>query len=123
MRTTEDNRIIIGGLDEKTNIPEERDNQLISKKNQLIEEFNQFFPNVPIQVEYYLAALYGGTTDGLPMIGLYEDLPNIYHVYAYGDNGMVYNMVLGKIIGDLLTKGTSENSSLYLQTRKSKNGK
>lgn len=123
MRTTEDNRIIIGGLDEKTNIPEERDNHLISKKNQLIEEFNQFFPNVLIQVEYYLAALYGGTTDGLPMIGLYEDLPNIYHVYAYGDNGMVYNMVLGKIIGDLLTKGTSENSRLYLQTRKSKNGK
>jgi len=118
MRTTEDNRILIGGLDETTNIPEERDNKLISKKNQLITEFQKFFPNVSIQAEYYLAALYGGTTDGLPMIGLYKDLPNVYHVYAYGDNGMVYNMVLGKIIGELITQDTSPNADLYLQTRK-----
>ncbi|MBD3108204.1 FAD-binding oxidoreductase [Bacillus sp. AGMB 02131] len=122
-RTTKDNRIIIGGLDETTNIPEERDNKLISKKNQLIKEFHSLFPDVPIEVEYYLAALYGGTTDGLPMIGLYDELPSVYHVYAYGDNGMVYNMVLGKIIGELVTEGTSKHAALYLQTRKSLHGK
>ncbi len=123
MRTTEDNRIIIGGLDETTDIPEERDNQLISKKNQLVKEFNKFFPDVRIEPEFYLGALYGGTTDGLPMIGTYEDLPNVYHVYAYGDNGTIYNMVLGKIIGDLVLKGSSPNSDLYVQTRKTIHGK
>ena len=32
MRTTVDNRIIIGGLDEDTNIAQERDSKLIHKK-------------------------------------------------------------------------------------------
>ncbi len=37
MRTTADNRIIIGGLDEDTNIAQERDSKLIHKKREISE--------------------------------------------------------------------------------------
>ena len=46
MRTTADNRIIIGGLDDNTTYPEDRDSKLIHKKNKLIEEFNKMFPEI-----------------------------------------------------------------------------
>ncbi|MEI4828290.1 FAD-dependent oxidoreductase [Bacillus sp. FJAT-53711] len=117
MRTTADNRIIIGGLDEDTNIAEERDSKLIHNKEKLLHEFNKLFPNITVKPEFYLSAFYGGTHDGLPIIGMYEEFPNCYFIYAYGDNGLVYSMVLSKIIRDVIIKGSSPNLNLYLQSR------
>ncbi|WP_324655885.1 NAD(P)/FAD-dependent oxidoreductase [Bacillus cereus] len=117
MRTTADNRIIIGGLDEDTNIAQERDSKLIHKKEKLVNEFNKLFPNITVEPEFYLSAFYGGTHDGLPIIGMYEEFPNCHFIYAYGDNGLVYSMVLSKIVRDIIINGSSPDLHLYLQTR------
>ena len=117
MRTTQDNRIIIGGLDESTDDEEKRDNKIIHKRDQLLGEFRKLFPNIHVEAEYYLGAYYGGTHDGLPIIGKYEEFPNCYYIYGYGDNGTVYNYVLGKIVVDLIKYGKSDDLELYLQSR------
>ncbi|MBH0345850.1 FAD-dependent oxidoreductase [Bacillus thuringiensis serovar muju] len=117
MRTTADNRIIIGGLDEDTNIAQERDSKLIHKKEKLVNEFNKLFPNITVEPEFYLSAFYGGTHDGLPIIGMYEEFPNCHFIYAYGDNGLVYSMTLSKIVRDVIISGSSPDLNLYLQTR------
>ncbi|WP_078543291.1 NAD(P)/FAD-dependent oxidoreductase [Litchfieldia alkalitelluris] len=115
MRTTKDNRIIIGGLDDNTTYPEDRDSKIIHKKDKLIEEFNKFFPNIQVHPEYYLGAFYGGTHDGLPLIGKYEEFPNCFFLFAYGDNGLVYSGALSKILKDVIIKGTHSSLSLYLK--------
>lgn len=116
MRTTADNRIIIGGLDENTDIAAERDGKILNKRDRLVQEFNKLFPHIKITPEFYLGAFYGGTHDGLPMLGIYESKPNHYYLMGYGDNGTVYNMVLAKIIRDLIVKGSSEDHKIYLKT-------
>lgn len=55
--------------------------------------------------------------DGLPMIGIYEDIPRCTFLFPYGDNGIVYGMVLSRIIRDYLLHGHSPDLDLYLQTR------
>jgi len=117
MRTTADNRIIIGGLDDNTTYPEDRDSKIMSKKDFLIKELNKLFPDIQVEPEYYLGAFYGSTHDGLPIIGMHKDQPNCYYLYGYGDNGTVYSMVLAKIIRDLITKKNNPNLDLYVQTR------
>lgn len=117
MRTTADHRIIIGGLDENTTNPQKRDVMLIHKKQLLIEEFNKLFPDIHVWPEFYLSAFYGGTHDGMPLIGIYDDFPNWYFLMGYGDNGMVYSMVLSKIIADHITTGSNPYLDMYLQTR------
>ncbi|MGF2615923.1 FAD-dependent oxidoreductase [Rossellomorea vietnamensis] len=116
MRTTKDNRIIIGGLDENTDIAAERDGKILNKRNKLVKEFNKLFPHIRITPEFYLGAFYGGTHDGLPMLGRYENRPNHFYLMGYGDNGTVYNMVLARMIRDLIVKGSSENHQIYLKT-------
>ncbi|ARK29758.1 NAD(P)/FAD-dependent oxidoreductase [Halalkalibacter krulwichiae] len=116
-RTTADNRIIIGGLDDNTNYPEDRDSKLVHKKKRLIEEFHKLFPNVRITPEYSLAAFYGGTIDGLPIIGIYDDRPNSYFLFGFGDNGTVYSQILAKIIAEDIVSGKSANLPYYLQNR------
>ncbi|MBV7272065.1 FAD-binding oxidoreductase [Clostridium sp. PL3] len=117
MRTTADNRIIIGGLDENITIPQKRDSKLLHNKEKLITEFNKLFPDINVYPEFYISAFYGGTHDGLPIIGKYEELPNCYVLYGYGDNGTVYSMVLSKIISDLIQNKPNEDINLYLQNR------
>ncbi|MFD3449755.1 NAD(P)/FAD-dependent oxidoreductase [Microbacteriaceae bacterium 4G12] len=117
MRTTADNRIIIGGLDEDIISPKERDAKLMHKKDKLIREFNELFPNIKAHPEFYLAAHFGATHDGLPILGMYGDMPNCYFIFGYGDNGILYNMVLAKLVRDLITEGSHPDLDIYLQTR------
>ncbi len=117
MRTTADNRIIIGGLDENTIYPENRDSKIIHKKTKLIEEFNKLFPDIRVEPEYYLGAFYGGTHDGLPLIGQYDEFPHCHFLFAYGDNGLVYSSILSKIITDIITKGSHPAFNLYSHKR------
>jgi len=113
MRTTKDNRIIIGGLDENTAVAEERDSKIISRKEKLIKECNKLFPDLSIHADYYLGAFYGGTHDGLPIIGEYEEFPNCYFLMAYGDNGLVYSMALAKILRAVITTGGHPDLTIY----------
>ncbi|MEH7302321.1 NAD(P)/FAD-dependent oxidoreductase [Neobacillus drentensis] len=117
MRTTKDNRVIIGGLDDNTTYADDRDSKIMHKKDKLIEEFNKLFPTIEVYPEYYLGAFYGGTHDGLPMIGQYDEFPNCYFVFAYGDNGLVYSGVMAKILKDVIAKGAHSAMSLYHQSR------
>ena len=116
MRTTEDDRIIIGGLDITTSFADKRDSKLIAKKNKLIDEFNKLFPGIHVEPDYYLGAFYGGTHDGMPAIGTYSELPNCYVLFAYGDNGLIYSEILANIIADLITKGSHPAMDLYMRT-------
>lgn len=117
MRTTKDNRIIIGGLDDNTNYPEDRDSKLVNKKNLLIEELNKRFPTIHAQADFYLSAFYGGIADGIPIIGQYTEYPNCYFLFAFGDNGTVYSQALSKIIVQDIVEGNSPDLALYLQDR------
>ncbi|MEJ8547297.1 NAD(P)/FAD-dependent oxidoreductase [Brevibacillus borstelensis] len=117
MRTTKDNRVIIGGLDEKTASANKRDSMLLQKREQLISKFNELFPGLNIKPAYHLAGFYGGTHDGLPMIGMYEDYPGWYFLFSYGDSGIVYSMLLSKILRDVMASGSHPDLGLYLQER------
>ncbi|MDG4656782.1 FAD-dependent oxidoreductase [Ectobacillus antri] len=117
MRTTADNRIIIGGLDDDMISPTEREGKLPHKRDKLVGEFQKLFPNLSVRPEFYLGAYYAGTHDGLPMLGHYEEMPNCHMIFGYGDNGLVYNMLLAKITRDVITKGTHEALDIYLHTR------
>lgn len=117
IRSTVDNRIIIGGLDDNTTVPEDRDSKLMHKKDKLIEEFNQLFPAIRVEPAFYSTAFYGGIVDGLPIIGKYDKFPNSYFLLAYGDNGTVYSQLLAKLIVEEIVEGHSPDLELYLQDR------
>ncbi|QSF47449.1 NAD(P)/FAD-dependent oxidoreductase [Paenibacillus tianjinensis] len=117
MRTTADNRVIIGGMDKDTTYAETRDAKILASKDKLLRAFNNLFPDIQAIPEYFLGAFYGGTHDGLPVIGQYETYPHCYILMAYGDNGTVYNGVLAKVVSDKILTGSSPDLEIYLQSR------
>lgn len=64
IRTSADNRIIAGGLDEPTMDPTKRDVMLLHKRDLLLAEVQKLFPQIPdLRAEYYWGAVFGGTHD------------------------------------------------------------
>ena len=82
MRTTSDNRILIGGRDEEFFNPIKRDKLINRKKNQLVKDFNAVFPSIEFKPEFTWTGTFGATKDGLPFIGTYPSLPNSCLLYT-----------------------------------------
>ncbi len=102
MRTTQDNRIIAGGLDEGRNILEKNQLRILEKATKITDKIKKLFPFLDIKIDYYWTALFYGTKDGLPFIGRDPNKNNVYYLLGYEGNGMCYSMAGSLIIKDLI---------------------
>ncbi len=100
LRTTGDDRIIIGGYDEPFSDPAARDRLLNAKAAALLRRFRQLLPRIPIKLAYAWAGTFATTSDGLPLIGLHPDLPHTWFALGYGGNGITYSLIAAELIRD-----------------------
>ena len=108
------NRIIVGGLDEAMQIQTIGDTKLLHKRDVLINIIKEMFPQYKdIQAEYYWAAAFGGSHDGLPILKEDNKIHNLFYALPYGGNGTVYGMVFAKIFEQLFTNKESKDFSLF----------
>lgn len=110
IRTTSDNRIMVGGFDEPFYNPKKRD-ALMDKKNEaIIKRFKKLFPESNIEIDFYWCGTFGGTKDGLPFIGEHKKHPNMYFALGYGGNGITFSVIAAEMIKDMyLNKNKEEN--------------
>ncbi|ACJ78771.1 NAD(P)/FAD-dependent oxidoreductase [Bacillus paranthracis] len=108
------NRIIVGGLDEAMKIQTIGDTKLLHKRDVLINIIKEMFPQYKtIQADYYWAAAFCGSHDGLPILKEDNKIHNLFYALPYGGNGTVYGMVFAKIFEQLFTNKESKDFSLF----------
>ncbi|EOS8270309.1 TPA: NAD(P)/FAD-dependent oxidoreductase [Bacillus cereus] len=111
---TYENRIIVGGLDEAMKIQTIGDTKLLHKRDVLINFIKEMFPQYKdIQAEYYWAAAFGSSQDGLPILKEDKKIHNLFYALPFGGNGTVYGMVFAKIFERLFTNKESKDFSLF----------
>ncbi|EPY7708255.1 NAD(P)/FAD-dependent oxidoreductase [Bacillus pacificus] len=111
---TYEKRIIVGGLDEAMKIQTIGDTKLLHKRDVLINIIKEMFPQYKdIQAEYYWAAAFGASHDGLPILKEDNKIHNLFYALPYGGNGTVYGMVFAKIFEQLFTNKESKDFSLF----------
>ena len=99
MRTTEDNRIIVGGLDDPFRDPTARDRRVTAKARGLLIKARKLFPRIEMEIAFAWAGTFGETRDSLPFIGPHPGVDKrVLFALAYGANGMP----LGAVAGELL---------------------
>nr|WP_306812739.1 FAD-dependent oxidoreductase [Paenibacillus soyae] len=98
MRTTLDNRIIIGGLDEDQEQPVHSSRKLADKGEQLLARFSSLFPGIRAEIDFAWNATFGESLDHLPFIGEDPACPGVYYNLGYGGNGSVCCMLGAQII-------------------------
>ena len=113
MRTTKDNRIIIGGRDEEFFTHIKRDKLIRGKTKQLRNDFKKMFPSIPFKTEFSWAGVFGSTKDGLPYIGAYKHLPNSFFALGFGGNGITFSQVAGEIIASIIKGRKNKDVELF----------
>lgn len=110
IRTTEDNRIMVGGFDEPFQDPKKRDVLMDKKNKDILKRFKKLFPESKIEMDFYWCGTFGGTKDGLPFIGEHKKHPNMYFALGYGGNGITFSVIAAEMIKDMyLNKNNEEN--------------
>lgn len=92
MRTTDDNRFLIGGEDEEFQNAERRDRMIEKKAQRLKILFNKSFPDQIFHTDFTWAGTFGVTKDGLPYIGEHKKFKNSYFVCGFGGNGITFSV-------------------------------
>ncbi|MEN2398785.1 FAD-dependent oxidoreductase [Flavobacterium sp. MC2016-06] len=93
LRTTSDNRIIMGGGDEEFKDPKKRDKLLPKKEQYLLKQFQRKFPEIKFKIDYSWAGTFGETKDGLPYFGKPDPQKNEHYVLGFGGNGITFSVI------------------------------
>ncbi len=102
LRSTNDNRILVGGGDENFKNALRRDSIIEKKQKFLIEKALALIPTLTIIPDFTWAGTFGVTKDSLPYIGAHPDLPNQYFVLGFGGNGITFSVMGMRLISDAL---------------------
>lgn len=109
LRTTDDDRALVGGEDDPFRSPARRDRLVNAKTDQLAKRFGELFPAIELEVAYRWAGTFGETKDGLPYIGQIRQMPRCYFALGFGGNGITYSLIAAEIIRDALLERPNPN--------------
>ena len=125
LRTTGDDRIIIGGkdmkiskLDDQMATLEDRHPLSLQAYHQLTKRARHMFPNISdIQGDCWFNGFFAETKDSLPLMGPHPDYPGAYFVLGYGSNGILYSTIGAKLIAQHYKGLNPRDLDLYSFTR------
>jgi glycine/D-amino acid oxidase-like deaminating enzyme len=121
VRTTPEQRIIVGGMDEPIGPGGLEEARFLSRRERLLEELVKLFPQAAgVQAEYAWGAVFGQTHDGLPYIGEHPDYPGCWFIENYGGNGTVYSVIAANLIAQTLSGHDNRDLEMFSLLRPSK---
>ena len=92
MRTTDDGRLLIGGVDEEFYNAEKRDALLGKKEKEILRNLKRIKPEEQFYTDFVWAGTFGETKDGLPYIGEHKNFKNSYFICGFGGNGITFSV-------------------------------
>jgi glycine/D-amino acid oxidase-like deaminating enzyme len=99
VRTTSDDRIMVGGEDVPFRDPRHRDSLVPAKCATLLEKARRLFPRIDMEPAYGWAGTFGESKDSLPYIGPHPDGDaRVHYALGYGANGIPLSAIAAEII-------------------------
>ncbi len=117
LRTTHDNRIIIGGKDDDFSSQKKRTQATFKKADELLAVFQKLMPQIPFVLDFAWAGVFSSTRDGLPYIGKIPERDNTFFSLGYGGNGIVFSVIAAETITDMIRGKKNEAASLFAFNR------
>jgi len=114
MRSTDDERLLIGGGDEDFYDPEKRDSVLDKKEKEIRRHLKRIQPDYHFYTDFVWAGTFGETKDGLPYISTHENFKNSYFVLGFGGNGITFS-VTGMEMASAFMKNETHKLSEYFK--------
>lgn len=117
LRSTSDNRILVGGGDEGFKNAARRDRLIDKKESFLLDCVKKLLPDLTLIPDFTWAGTFGVTKDALPYIGSHPKYPNSYFVLGFGGNGITFSVMGMQIISDALAGKPNKFLEYFSLTR------
>lgn len=102
-RATADGRLMVGGEDDRIDIPARRDAMVLRKAARLRAKVAALLPHLALEPAFAWGGTFAETVDGLPFFGAHaEHGPRVLFAMAYGGNGIVYSHVGAGLLRDTI---------------------
>jgi glycine/D-amino acid oxidase-like deaminating enzyme len=99
LRSTADNRLLIGGEDDNLDLPAKRDRAIPWKTRRILAKVRKLMPQLTIEEGFAWAGTFAETADGLPFFGPHaQHGTHVHFAMAYGGNGITYSVVGAELI-------------------------
>lgn len=93
-RSTGDGRVLVGGCDDRIDVPVKRDARVRAKQRKLGRQVTRMLPWLQLDPAFAWAGTFAETEDGLPFFGPHpRHGPRVLFAMAYGGNGITYSMI------------------------------
>jgi glycine/D-amino acid oxidase-like deaminating enzyme len=113
LRTTDDDRVVIGGEDSPFSMRHRRERVLVEKRDRLMRRFGKMFPRIQLEPSYVWGGVFAETHDGLPYIGARDGEPNAWYALGYGANGITLAVNAAKILRDAYLGRPNADANLF----------
>jgi glycine/D-amino acid oxidase-like deaminating enzyme len=113
LRTTKDNRIMMGGQDSVFKSPLARDTMMDKKCGRILDQFRALYPHINVEPDFTWCGTFSFTPDGLPYIGLHPKLDRVYFALGYGGNGTTFSMIAAEVIKNTLLGRPDHRQRLF----------
>jgi glycine/D-amino acid oxidase-like deaminating enzyme len=98
LRTTDDDRVIVGGEDIAFSSARARDRLLPRKTATLQRRARQLLPRLCLDPAFAWTGTFADTNDGLPFIGMHPRSRGAQVACCYGGNGLLFGVLAAEII-------------------------
>lgn len=117
VRTTSDDRLIIGGEDINF-LPDILDEELCNKQYDKLEQrLKNLFPNLNIEIEYKYCGAFASTQDNLGFLGKDPNNQKLWYCLGYGANGILFAILGGIMLSKLYLGEAHEDLKLFKVNR------
>ena len=113
MRTTSDNRVLVGGEDDNVLDPGRRDKQIPGKTSLLLRRCHSLFPDIRLEPAFAWAGAFGSTKDGLGYIGPHASFPRAWFALGFGGNGITFSEIASQILPDLFLGKRNDDERVF----------
>lgn len=102
-RSTADGRLMVGGEDDRIDIPARRDAMVMRKAERLRAKAGALFPRLDLDPAFAWGGTFAETDDGLPFFGAHaQHGPRVLFAMAYGGNGITYSQVGAELLRETI---------------------
>ncbi len=113
MRTTADNRIVIGGEDAAVAAPSRREAAIPAKSKKLLEKAKELTGLDDLECAYSWAGAFAENPKGLPVFRPLDDVRGGYAILGCGGNGITFSLIGAQIIREWIGGKTDPDASLF----------
>ncbi len=119
MRTTADNRVLIGGEDIPFTGALPDDASIDAATQSLMAKLGALFPQLSdVSAEFAWTGVFASTPDGLPYIGTPKGTEHCHFALGYGGNGITFSLIAAQIICDQICgRPESPHAKLFAFSR------